>query len=212
MRRVAINTPPATEPVTTAELKLFLRIASTDTTEDTLLAEFIKAARIMAEKITKRTIPTTVKTLWLDRFPGDPLGWWDGEREGPIYGNGCKSEIEIPEPPFASITHIKTYDDQDVASTFASSNYYASSPDENQCGRIVLRSGGVWPVALRVADSIEIKYTAGYSSVPESLKVAIKMMAGYLYQNRGDCDAESCAESCGAMKILTPYIIARVRL
>lgn len=208
MKRVDVTSTP-TEPVTLAELKAHLRI--TGTAEDTYLTALITSARDMCERITRRTIPQTTLVLWLDNWPCEAIGWWDGVREGPVNGER-KDNVELPRPPVISVESVSTFDQADVEAVMNSSLYYVSNPDKDQCGRVVLRNLATWPVALRSADAVKIAYTAGYASVPSTLKQAIMMMAAHLYTNRGDCDPETCAKACGAMALLWAYKVQRVVL
>lgn len=208
MRRVQVLSVP-TEPVTLTELKAHLRISGT--AEDDLLTAFITAARIMCEKLTRRTIPSTQMALWLDNWPCESIGWHDGVREGPVTGERSDN-VEIPRPPLISVESVKTYGMDDTAAIMAAGLYYVSKGDADQCGRVVLRNLATWPVALRSADAVEIAFTAGYTAVPEPLKLAIKMMASHMYANRGECSAEECAGQCGASMILSAYKIERLIL
>jgi hypothetical protein len=60
-----LNTPPATEPVTLAQAKAWLKVETDD--EDALIAALIPAARARAEWHTGRAFVTQGWTLWLDR-------------------------------------------------------------------------------------------------------------------------------------------------
>ncbi|HOW32781.1 MAG TPA: head-tail connector protein, partial [Bacteroidales bacterium] len=62
-----LQTAAASEPVTTEELKAQLRI--THSSQDTMLASLIKAARQRAEFYTRRALITSVWDLFLDSFP-----------------------------------------------------------------------------------------------------------------------------------------------
>ena len=58
-------------------------------------------------------------------------------------------------------------------------------------------------------DAIQIQYDAGYGDynlVPEQIKSAILMLAGYIYDKRGSCDMPSAIQDSGASQMLTPYM------
>ena len=82
----------------------------------------------------------------------------------------------------------KYYNNDNTASTFASSNYYVDTTSDQ--GRVVLKNGSSWPTAseLRNANAYEVQFRAGYgnaaSDVPKPLVQAIKMLALHLYENR----------------------------
>src|SRR5206468_1848101 len=66
--------PPFQEPITADQVKTFARIATSDTTEDDLLTDFmIPAARQRAEAATNRQLIWASYRLTLDGFPCD--GW-----------------------------------------------------------------------------------------------------------------------------------------
>jgi hypothetical protein len=203
-------TNPAVEPVTLAELKAHLRI--TESAEDAYLTTLIVVARVTLESITRRTIARRTVQLFMDFFPCNHDEWWDGVRDGSMTElNGRGNFFTIPRPPLVSVQSIKTYDDADASATFSASNYYVDTASDNLLGRVALRSGGVWPTALRTRNAVEVNYTAGYADglVPAPLKHAILVLAAHAYANRGDC-SEECASACGASMLASPYIMRQV--
>jgi hypothetical protein len=54
-------------------------------------------------------------------------------------------------------------------------------------------------------NEISIEYRAGLDVVPGAIKTAIQMLAAYLYDHRGDCDADQGLKKSGAMMLLRPY-------
>lgn len=164
-RRVKITTPPAEEPVSTAEAKLQAHIDQS--VEDTLIAYWITTARQQCEDIARRSFVTRTYTAYLDCWPG----WL----------------TELPYPPLATVTSVKYYDDAgSPAATFASSNYQVDTHSEP--GRLALKSTADWPsTTLRDINGVEIIYTAGYgaaSAVPARYKAAIFLIVAHLFQHR----------------------------
>lgn len=206
-------TAPASEPVTTSEVKTFLRIDSSD--EDTLLSNLITAARQSAESYTGRAFITQTWKMFLDGWPYGKGEWWDGVRQLPIRELHGLSELNIPLPPLQSITHVKTYDDDDTATTFSSSNYYVSSysGDYARNGRISLRTSATWPTYERDSDGIEIQFVAGYgdsaSDVPQQIKQAILQEVAYLYENRSACEGD-CIACDVAKRLLNPFKLMKI--
>jgi hypothetical protein len=193
------------EPVTLEELKAWLRIDTS--AEDDLLTELITAAREAVEMITRRTIAQRQCKLTLDRFPRSTSDeWWDGVREGAM-NLFVGQSVVIPRPPLVTIDSVTTYNDADTASVLADTSYFTDASDPDQFGRLALRTGNVWPVVLRTRNGVEIVFTAGYSSVPASLKFAIKKVAAHMYSNRGDCSEEACKSVCG--EGIDRYIVRR---
>ena len=177
-----------TNVVSIADFKLFARIDSSDTSENALIESLVFLAQDMAEAYTTRAITTQTLQLFLDRLP-----FYSDEnlREGVYTAPDLQSNsnfIVLPKPNLVSVTHVKHYDNDDTATTFATSNYYVDTTSEQ--GRVVLKNGASWPTAseLRNANAYEIQYVAGYggaaSDVPKPLVQAIKMLALHLYENR----------------------------
>jgi hypothetical protein len=66
------------------------------------------------------------------------------------------------------------------------------------------------PAKVRVVgwdymSEIRIEYTAGMPFVPGAIKTAIMMIASFIYDHRGGCDAEDALKKSGAMTLLRPY-------
>ncbi len=204
-----VRTAPTWEPVALADLKLHLRITTTD--EDALLTALIVTARQISERYTRLTIPQTDWSVWHDRWPGSFLGWWDGVREGPMTMER-RPFLELPQPPIQALTALKVYADDDSSVTVSPSTYFVSLGSEIRRGRLTLRNNAAWPVALRCADAIEIQITSGWlgtdattNSVPSGLKTAIKMVAAWMYSNRGDCEDTTVLAESGAKALLDAY-------
>lgn len=159
-----IVTQPAVEPLTTTEAKAHLRVDSS--TEDTLIASYVTAARSYYEQATWRALVTQTWAMRLEQWP-------DGE---------C---MVLPKPPLQSVTSIVYTDSDGMAQIMPSSDYtvYAQDP-----GRIWLAFNASWPSAtLRPGPSIEITFVAGYgvaADVPEIDKQAIRLLLGHFYENR----------------------------
>jgi len=90
------------------------------------------------------------------------------------------------------------------------SKYYLDNSREP--ARIVLRTGETFPTALRVANAIEVKYVAGYTSqynVPEPLRLGILQHIAYLYEHRGDMYDAKLPYPPMLRSLYAPYVIHR---
>lgn len=177
-------TAPAAEPVSVAELKTHLRLEVS--TDDTYAGTLVTAAREYVEEQTRLALVEQTWALYLDAIPSrDTNEWWDGVREGHI-SRTAANYITLPRAPLRSIDHVKYYSDDDVATTWASTNYRADTA--SRPGRIALKTSGVWPDWTRPTNGLEIQYKAGYGSsatdVPAALRHAIKIIAADWYENR----------------------------
>lgn len=180
---------PTVEPVTAEQLDAHLRGDGVLASEEgDLLETLITAAREYVEEFTRRALITQTYTLIMDQWPtigNDGLGWWDGVRDGSI-SMGQQGYVELPIGELQSVTSVTTYDDDNSATVFASSNYFL---DTNATpGQLILNTGITWPVFTRTRNGIEIVYVAGYgdqaTDVPGALRVAIKQLAAHWYENR----------------------------
>lgn len=164
MAGLKLITAPTTEPVTVTEVETHLRLAAGS--ENTYLATLIAAAREYCEMFQNRAYITQTWELTLDGWPCFPL--------------------KIPMPPLISVTSIKYFDTADVETLWADTNYYVDTDSEP--GRIGLGYNIVLPTTtLRSLNAIKIQYVAGYSAsgdVPQSIKQAILLLVGHMYENR----------------------------
>ena len=212
--RLDLVTAPTKEPVTVTEAKAFLRI--TGDTEDTLIASLITVARSAAESYTRRAFITQTWKMFRDDWPTTKGNrWWDGVRQLPISELRGQGVVVMPLPPLQSVTHIKTYDDADAATTFSTGNYQVSaySGDFANQGRITLRdSGSGWPTFERNADGVEIQFGAGYgddaADIPGQIRQAIKHQVSTLYEDRGACEGGACCNI--TKKLLDPFRIIKL--
>ena len=181
--RLALVTAPLIEPVSVGEAKLQARID--ESADNALVQSLICAARQLAESFTRRVFITQTWKMYLDAWP-------------------CETAIEVPKAPLVSVTHIKTYDDSDVATVWPSSNYFVDTATKP--GRIALRNAASWPQPSRLSNGIEIQFVAGYgpapSDVPAQIKQAILLIAAHLYEHRGDANVELPETVC---TLLTPH-------
>ena len=170
--------------VTLVELKAFLKVDNAN--DDTVLELIRTATHNWAKEYTARSITTITYQLFIDAIYDIDLPLREGSYLG-IDQSINRRSILLPKSPVISVTHIKSYDDSDSATTFSSSKYYVDNV--NTPARIVLRQGETYPSALRVANSLEIQYVAGYGTttdVPYDIKIACLSYASYLYEHRGD--------------------------
>lgn len=163
--RIKVTVAPTIEPLTTAEVKLHLRVDHSE--EDALIDRLIETARQQCEDISRRAFITRTLTANLDCWPA--------------------YKFELPYPPLLSVTSIKYTDIGGTQNTFLASNYIVDTHSEP--GRVGLKWLVFWPTAiLQEINAIEIVYTAGYgpaaTDVPGRYKAAILLLVAHLYENR----------------------------
>jgi uncharacterized phiE125 gp8 family phage protein len=195
-----LKTAPASEPVTLAEAKLHLKIDS-DTSDDDLINNLITAAREQAEKFTGRALINQTWELKMDAFPTD-----DDDPD---------SAIVLQMPPLSSVSSIYyLHAETGVNTQLSAANVYDLDTYQEP-GRIILRYGQTWPAVYSVPNAIVVTFIAGYgstaSSVPSSIKAAILLIIGHLYENREDVLTNRTPYSLpkGANDLLAPYCISK---
>ena len=151
-KNVSEMTAPSVEPVALSEAKSFLRIDNSD--QDTLVSELIKTARQRVENDTGQSLVNTTWDCWFDTFPKE-------------------RSITVPRLPLVSVTHVKSYDEDDAESTFASCKYLVDAVQ----GRVALNDSEEWPSDLRQFNAGVIRFVAGHgtagSDVPSPLRLAV---------------------------------------
>jgi len=188
MTSCLLVTPPVIEPVSVEEIKAQARLEGSD--EDALLASLIIAARQWVELYTGRCLIKQGWRLWLDAEP-------DGD------------EIVLSKAPLFSVQEVQFFSDDDEAQTWDTSCYFIDTAREP--GRVVLRAGAVWPASTRTANGLSVAFEAGYGEraqdVPEALRLAVRQLAAFWYENRGDSLEEglSAAIPLVVYGLLQPY-------
>lgn len=212
-RGSVLVTAPTAEPVTPAELWAHLRADSSEFPE---ASTYITDARQEIENRSGVAMLTQTWRMALDRWPTGGEAWWDGVREGSVsdlYGSNTRRSVELPKWPLASITSVTVYDEASNASTVTVGDVFDVDLYRRP-GRMTLKRGSTWPVALRGSNAIEIVYVAGYTSaanVPGPMKRAIRQLAAYMYSHRGDdCTPEESYVISGAEAIMAAYKPARL--
>jgi uncharacterized phiE125 gp8 family phage protein len=170
---VRVITGPTVEPVTAAECKLDARVDGT--TEDTLFATWIAAARVEIEQAARRALITRTLELALDAWP-------------------ASNAIQMPYPPLLAVTQVTYYDDDNVQQTMPAADYIVIADEEP--GQLVLNPNATWPTDLHEYPRIRIRYMAGYgasaAAVPDYYKLDIRGLVklSYDYRSGWTPDAE----------------------
>jgi len=145
------------------------------TYEDSLITGFIKAAREYCEGFQNRAYITQTWELLLDAFPD--------------------SVIQIPLPPLqwaiAADMSITYYDTAGAANVVAVADYQVDA--DSYKGRVCPVYGKSWPTTiLQPMNGVAVQFKAGYglltTDVPERVRLAIKVLAGHIYENREATD------------------------
>jgi uncharacterized phiE125 gp8 family phage protein len=154
-------TAPATEPISLEEAKEYLRVDHS--VEDSLITAFIKAARSKVENDTWRKLITQTWKLSMDT-------------------NEVKKFVGVTGSPIQSISHVKYFDINVIQQTLSTGSYQANLLNEPA----IIEFNPI-PTMATMMNAMEIQFVCGYgvaASVPEDLKLAMKLLIGHWYEHR----------------------------
>ena len=159
---------PAVEPVTTAEAKEYLRIDSSDDSQNAILAILIKAARTRVEEYLRRSLITRTYSFEMN-------------------GDDMRDRIEIPRPPVQSVTSLTIYE-EDSAGVETSYTEAAENWQLVEASYLKHRNDG-WEVN-RMDRAGTLVYVAGYgdasTDIPADILMVIFRLLALWYERRGD--------------------------
>lgn len=174
---------PTQEPVSIDDLKLYLRIEHAD--EDFLLGMLLRASRLDCERFIRKQFLTATWQLKLDDWPTSNI-------------------IRVPKPPLQSVSSISYIDADGNPQTLNSSVYQVDIISHP--GRIMPAFGQVWPTLRgETLNAITITFLAGWTTptlVPDSLRIAIMMLAGDMYEHRENQLEAKVEQNQTVMKLL----------
>ena len=124
-----LTTPPAVEPLSLAEVKEHLKVEVD--VDDNLISRLITTARQHVEKQTDKVMIDQTWLIYLSDWPGS-------------------SEVKLPVGPVSTINELRTWSDDEIASTVDPSHYYADLAGSPQ--KLILRGSRIWLKPGRVAD------------------------------------------------------------
>jgi uncharacterized phiE125 gp8 family phage protein len=168
-KTIQIVTPPASEPLTLAEVKEFLRVDHSD--DDATLAIFITAARQLCESYTRMALLPTTFEEYFDDFPQ--------------YSGDYKDEIRLSRSPVSAVTYVKYIDGNETTITANAADYKIDTI--SRPARISPDNG--WFGTYETINAVFVRYVAGFAdaaSVPAPLKHGMMLVIGDMYENRTD--------------------------
>lgn len=173
-------------PVTTADMKSFLKISTS--TDDVLIYAMLEAATEWGESYTRRSFRAVTWNLLLDEFA---------------------DRICLRRDPVASVTHVKHLVDG-AQVTVTASDYYLKKLTQHS--EILLEENKTWPIDTDNREqAIEIQFVTESYYKADLIAAALKMHVAHWYRNRGDCaDAAQAARDSGAAMIYDQFRVDRV--
>ena len=183
--RTVVVTPP--EPVVSVEeAKLHLRVDGDD--EDTVIAGMIAAATGFIDGP--------------DGWLGRAIGVQELEYRGDLFR--C-DPIRLPYPPVVDIISVEYEDGAGVVQTLDPSLF------ELRGAELGTAWGKSWPSVRAYrgpAETVRVRYNAGYADLPPAIRVAILMMVGDMYRHRSetvDGSSAAAAMSFTVANLLAPF-------
>jgi uncharacterized phiE125 gp8 family phage protein len=112
---------------------------------------------------------------------------------------GFDGLVKLPKSPVLSLTSVKYYVD-DTLTTATLANYRLYQDDDyTHVGPIETAS---WPTSQTRPDGTVIRFTAGYSTLPVTLKHAALLTVGHWFANREAVTESAMAELPRAAELL----------
>ena len=185
-------TAPAAEPITSANVKIKLGIASADTASDTQIGWMITAARRWVEARTGRALINQTWQLYFDAFP---------------------RLIELPLGNVSSITHVKYTDTAGSVQTLSASDYQTDLVSVP--ARIAPSyTATSWPsTRCNTFNAVEVQFVAGYgaaaSAVPEDLIEALYRIVGHWLNNQAALEQGTSITRVpfAVEQLVSPYVL-----
>ena len=179
---------PAVEPVGLAEMRAHLRVDHES--EDELIAGLVRAARLIVEASSRRILVASRWRILLDRWPTARI-------------------LHLPLSPLLAVERIAvaTAPGQEVE---VPAQAIAADPASDP-PRILIGAEAPEPGIPRAGIAVEIVagYGAAAQSVPEPLRLAVKILVARWFENRGDIAGEQILPP-DALALLTPFRRARL--
>lgn len=197
LREVKVLTAPATEPITLAEAKDWMKIKTGFTDDDTLIQDtLIPAARRSAEKHMSRSLITQTIQLYYTKFSG---------------------RIYLPYGPYQSISTVtRILLNVDTVLT-ENTDFYVQGLDDKfliMANPHTQLRAGQSPNDNFLSAELKVQAVTGYgaaSAVPDEVKVAIRMIVAESYNQRTDTTEKGRALIPKTAKTkLAPYVYVSV--
>ena len=162
--KLFLKTAPSTTPVSLAEAKTHLRVTGSD--DDTYITTLIDVATQTAEEFLNLKLMSQTWVLYLDEFPD----YFD---------------LLIGTLKTASIGGIKYYNDSNVLTTLADSNYFID--EFHRPARVYFADDFTITDTFDRPNAVAVEFTLGFSTasnVPAPIRQAILLMIGTYYEIR----------------------------
>jgi uncharacterized phiE125 gp8 family phage protein len=186
---VNVFAPAVEEPLSLSEVKAHLRLDTSD--EDALLMPMISSARQSVEAHTGRVLMRQTRDIILPEF----------------------SDLMRLGAPLASVVSISYVDPNGASQTVPSTDYLVIAPTASPetPGFVTLAYGKDWPSTRDQINAVTIRAELGYASrdaVPASLRSAMLLLIGDLYENREAQSDALLQENRTVQRLLSPWVVS----
>ncbi len=185
---LVMTSGPALEPVSLAEAKAHLRVDGT--AEDALIQSLIVTSRLHIEAALGLALITQSWSYFLDRWP-------KGGR------------LVLPLGPVAAISHVRVWNEEGGSESLALSGFLLDG--HGMPPRLVALAGALPLTPGRVANGIEVGFTAGFGAastdVPATIRHALLLLVAHWYEHREPVEIGVGVNAVPAMvsDLLAPY-------
>lgn len=171
---VEVKTPPASESVTEAEAKNFIKENyGTDATEDALITSLIKQSTNNLQDALNLSFITQVRVMFLQTF---------------------ERRVLLPYGPHSVIVKVERIYQGTATALVNGTDYWISRAKETDPAFKTLVFNQIFHLGAGLYDySLRVEYNCGYGSaaaVPDEIKQAILKDVANNYFNRGDDDVD----------------------
>ncbi len=175
---------PAIEPLALAEMKEWLRLDTAD--EDDLVSALIVSARLIVEASARRMLITQTWRMSLDRWPREPFDdeWFSTRRK----------TIDIPFAPVQRVAQMSVVDATGTPVPVAPAEFGVDLAPERARIYFNVDPPKPAPPLGGVAIDVVVGYGDQPASVPEPLRLAIRLLVARWFENRGDVEADAAAD------------------
>ena len=190
---LVLTSGPAAEPVALAEAKAHLRVDGT--AEDTLIASLIVTARLNVEAAAGLALITQGWSYFFDAWPRGRA-------------------LKLPLRPVQAVAAVRLFDENGASTALDPATYLLDGA--GMPPRLVRQGALHWPRPGRVANGIEVAFTAGYGNaaadVPGPIRQAILLLVAHWYEHRSPVEVGPQAEPVPDMvaTLLAPYRAMRL--
>lgn len=194
-------------PITEADLVNYLRLDGSPGCQE--LSIFMNAATRVAISYLQRALLTQRYTYQIDGVP-----YIGTKLRSALSGSEITylDEVNLPFAGLVNLVSIEVIDQDGVATTVDPDSYIVDTVAVPS--RIKFVQWGAIP--MDDSDKLKIVYDAGYgedtTEVPEGIRLGLLMLAGYMYEHRGECAPATSLSKSGATLALKPYRISTGRI